>query len=56
MINGISPGVWPSKNVQFFDLVNLLKTTIGPNPNSTNFRSLTAARELTITSHYLKNM
>ena len=40
----------------FFNLVDLLKTTIGPNPNTPNFRSLSAAKELAITLYYLKDM
>ena len=52
MINGISPDDWK----KFFDLVDLLKTTIGPNPNTPNFRSLSAAKKLAITLYYLKDM
>ena len=42
MINGISPDDWWKKicrflRKKFFDLVDLLKTTIGPNPNTPNF-------------------
>ena len=52
MINGISPDDWWRKKFQFFDLVNLLKTTIGPNSNSPHFKSLTAAKELKITANH----
>ena len=41
---------------KFFDLVDLLKTTIGPNPNTRNFRSLSAAKKVAITLYYLKDM
>ena len=42
MINGISQDDWWKKSFRFFkekvfDLVDLLKTTIGPNPNTPNF-------------------
>ena len=60
-INGISPDDWWRKNFRFsrkkfFDLVDLLKTAIGPNPNTPNFRSLSAAKKLAITLYYLKGM
>ena len=41
---------------KFFNLVDLLKTTIGPNPNTPNFRSLSAAKKVAITLYYLKDM
>ena len=41
---------------KFFRLVDLLQTTIGPNPNTPNFRSLSAAKKVAITLHYLKDM
>ena len=61
MINGVSPNDWWRKNFRFsrkkfFDLVDLLKTAIGPNPNTPNFRSLSAAKKLAITLYYLKGM
>ena len=40
----------------FFDLVDLLKTTIGPNPNTCNFRPLSAVKKLAIALYYLKDM
>ena len=61
MINGISPDDWqikifPFSRKTFFNLVDLLKTTIGPNPNTPNFRSLSAAKKLAIILYYLKDM
>ena len=61
MINGISQDDWWKKSFRFFkekvfDLVDLLKTTIGPNPNTPNFRSLSAAKKVAITLYYLKDM
>ena len=61
MINGISPDDWWRNNFRFsrekfFDFVDLLKTTIGPNPNTPNLRSLSAAKKLAITLYYLKDM
>ena len=61
MINGISLDDWWRKNFRFarkkfFHLVDLLKTTIGPNPNTPNFGSLSAAKKVAITLHYLKDM
>ena len=34
----------------------MLKTTIGPNRNTLNFRSLSAAKKIAITLYYLKDM
>ena len=61
MTNGISPDNWWKKicrflRKKFFDLVDLLKTTIGPNPNTSNFKSLSAAKKLAITLYYLKDL
>ena len=41
---------------KIFDLVDLLKTITGPNPNTTNFRWLSAAKKLAITLFYLEDM
>ena len=41
---------------KFFDLVDLLKTTIGPNPNTPNFRSQSAAKKVEIKFYYLKDI
>ena len=61
MTSDISPDDWWRKHFRFsrkkfFDLVDLLKATIGPNPNTPNFRSLSAARRLAIILYYLKDM
>ena len=55
MINDIGEDDWWRENVcfsrrKFFDLVDLLKTTIELNPNTFNFRSLSA-----IILYYLKD-
>ena len=56
MINDISPDDFRFSMKKFFDLVDLMKTTIGPNSNTPNFRSLSATKRLTITLYYLKDM
>ena len=61
MINGISPDDWWRKKFRFlrkkfFDFVDLLKTTIGLNPNTPNFRSLSGSKKPAITLYYLKDM
>ena len=40
---------------KFFDLVDLLKKTIEPNPRTPNLRLLSATKELATTLYYLKD-
>ena len=56
----ISPDEWWIKSFRFsrkkfFDVIFSLKTTIGPNQNTQNFRSLSVAKKLAITLNYLED-
>ena len=57
----INPDEWWIKSFRFsrkkfFEVGFSLKTTIGPNPNTPNFRSLNVTRKLAIASKYLEDM
>ena len=41
---------------KFFDLVDSLKTTIGPIPHTPNFRTPSATKKVAIALYYLKDI